>query len=459
MNGKAPYLAVALWLLVSAIYSRANQVNGAPDYAAELRLGNECYARADYPQALAHYRQAVQLSPEACEARLAGLLPLLALNRFAEAEAEARSILRQHPGNYYANLRLAFALRMQYRFADAETVLDRLARQYPTDVALLLELALVKFARQQRLTARQLLDDVLTLAPDNSTALQQVSALLPLGELRDEPLNLANRVRPPGKFSAEAAAYYAYLDYHGTLFKDHAHSTGLYAALGYGPEHFLEMEGDFLHKFYRGFASLQQWDAAFAYANYSIPQLKLRAGLHWINSQDPFTDQGLAVFGGAEYYQADRWALGGEVYYSDYPKFQNHLNVFQLTPHAGLTLWRGATFTLRNDVRGYWIHLNQDTFGPRDHFSIEDRLTLDWRRWTFTGFGWGGEQLFAVRNDGFAMFNLGELHRAGYGAQVRYALNDHLSATVSVSREHFRDLAVTPHATSELYLAMLNWKF
>ena len=67
--------------------------------------------------------------------------------------------------------------------------------------------------------------------------------------------------------------------------------------------------------------------------------------------------------------------------------------------------------------------------------------------------------MFAVRNDGFALYNLGENHKGGYGAEIRYAASDHLAFTLRASREHFRDLAATPNATSDLYLAAISLNF
>ena len=434
--------------------------------ATDLRLAWQCYTNADYSNSVAHYQAAIEAAPKSLEARLGSLLPLLALERFADAESLARPILKQHPANYYASLRFAYVLRMQGKFEQAEEVLNRALVLRPTDVSLLLELALVKLARKQNATARATFADVLTLDPNNTIALQHLASPPLLGELRDEPLSqpwsASDGLRQPATtrpVRVETAVYYAYLDYHGTASKDYAHSAGLYTSLGFGTAHLFEAEADYIHKFYRGFPLLQQWDTTVAYANFSIPRVKLRFGGHYVASQDPFTDQGWVAFGGAAYYLPGRWEAGVDGYFSQYPKFQDHLEAIQLVPHFGLTLWRGANHAWNNGLRGYWIHLNRDFLGGRDFFSLEDRLSLSWRRWTFAAFGWAGEQVFAVRNDGFALYNLGEKHEAGYGAEVRYDFTDHFAIMVRASREHFRDLAATPNATSDLYLAMLTLKF
>ena len=455
-----------LCLLAGAEGVLAENAGLIPAYSSELQLAWQCYTNGNYSKSVTHYQAAIQSAPQSLNAKLGCLLPLLALKRFGEAETAAGQILKTYSANYEANLRLAYALRMQGKLDAAEAVLHRALALCPTDVSLLLELALVKTARQQNATAKSLFLEVLTLAPHNAIALQQLALPQFVHEPRDEPLpqlwSFSGSLRPlnfPKKLSVEAAPYAAYLDYHNTASKDHAELGGVYTSFDYGLEHLVEAEADYIQKFYRGFPSLSQWDFTVAYDNFSLPQLKLDIGGHYISSQDPYTDQGWITFGGAEYYRLNRWSLGVDGYFSKYPKFQTGLEVFQLTPHFGIILWQGAHCSWNNDLLGYWIRPNEDILQQRDFFSVEDRLSLNWRRWTVSVFGWTGEQIFAVRNDGFALYNLGEEHKAGYGAEVRYAFSGRFALVLRILREDFRDLATTPNATSDLYLAMLDVNF
>ena len=421
--------------------------------AAELRQGWQSYTNGDYANSLAHYQSAAKASPESLDARLGCLLPLLALKRYEDAETQARRILREHPANGFAALRLVCALRLQNKYSEAAAVLSESLVRHPTDVSLLLELALVRLAQSQDATARQLFADVLTLDPENAVAWEQLGAPRLRGCPMDKPLTPEKKVR------IEGAVYCGYTDYHGTASKDYAENTGAYVSLDYAGEHLLEVEADELKKYYRGFPSLEQQDFTVAYANYSLPHLKLRCGAHLICSQDPYTDQGRLFFGGAEYFVANAWAAGLDGYLTQYPQFQNSLNVVQLTPHLGITFGQGRDCVWQNVLRGYWIHLDNPDWGRENVYSAEDQLTFRWRRWHLSGFGWVGQQLFAARNDGFALYNLGERHRAGYGAEVGCAITPHLALTLRACREEFRDLDITPNATSDQYLAVLSFKY
>ena len=93
------------------------------------------------------------------------------------AEAVAKQVLRVDPSNYLANLRLAYALRLQKKFDAAEQLLGAMLVLYPTDVSLLTEFALIKLAKDNKADAKRLFNDVIVLDPENITAKAQLSKL------------------------------------------------------------------------------------------------------------------------------------------------------------------------------------------------------------------------------------------------------------------------------------------
>ena len=135
-------------------------------YTVNLRLGWLYYLAGNYANARSYYQAAMKIAPASLEAKLGYTLPLLAQERYDEAEAIAKEIIRIDVSNYYANLRLAFALRMQKKYEAAEEVLNRVLPLYPTDVKFLSELGLVKTAENQPEAARRIFSDVLTLDPE-----------------------------------------------------------------------------------------------------------------------------------------------------------------------------------------------------------------------------------------------------------------------------------------------------
>ena len=143
-------------------------------YTVNLRLGWLYYLSGNYANAKACYQAAMKAAPMSVEAKLGYTLPLLAQERFGEVEAVTRQILRLDASNYYAHLRLAYALRMQQKPDQAEEALSGVLQMFPTDVGLLTEWGLIKVAKH--LPAERIFNDVLTLDPENVVAKAQLKA-------------------------------------------------------------------------------------------------------------------------------------------------------------------------------------------------------------------------------------------------------------------------------------------
>jgi tetratricopeptide (TPR) repeat protein len=159
-----------------AIKSIAPVLTAYPQgYTVNLRLGWLYYLSGNYANAKTYYQAAMKSAPASLEAKLGYTLPLLAQARYDETETITKQIVRVDASNYYASLRLAFALRMQKKFEAAEEVLNRLLLLYPTDVKFLTELGLVKVAQDQHSAARRIFADVLTLDPENVAAKEYLS--------------------------------------------------------------------------------------------------------------------------------------------------------------------------------------------------------------------------------------------------------------------------------------------
>ena len=113
----------------------------------------------------------------AIEAKLGHTLPLMAQEKWDDAAAVARQVLRIDPSNYLANLRLTYVLRLQKKFDAAEQILNGMLVLYPTDISLLTEFALIKLAKDNKPEAKRIFNDILTLDPENVTAKAQLSKL------------------------------------------------------------------------------------------------------------------------------------------------------------------------------------------------------------------------------------------------------------------------------------------
>ncbi len=142
-----------------------------PDgYTVNIRLGWLYYLNKKYANSLEHYDNAIKSAPYSLEAKLGRLLPLLAQEKYDQVETEAFMILNVDYYNYYGNLRLIIALRMQGKYDVAEKIALKMLTVYPIDILFLTEYGLIKSAQGDTDTAVRVFNDILILDPENVTA-------------------------------------------------------------------------------------------------------------------------------------------------------------------------------------------------------------------------------------------------------------------------------------------------
>lgn len=145
--------------------------NEYPDgYTVNLRLGWLYYLMKKYSNALFHYQKAMKTIPSSIEAKLGYSLVLLAQEKYPEVEKVCYQIINTDYFNYYGNLRLAYALRMQKKYDIALKVVNKMLAVYPTDVNFLTYLGILKFLIGQKKEAREIFKNILILDPENTTA-------------------------------------------------------------------------------------------------------------------------------------------------------------------------------------------------------------------------------------------------------------------------------------------------
>ena len=108
--------------------------NYPTDYTLNVRLGWLYYLDKKYDESERSYQAAIQAAPRSVEAKLGYLLPLFANSKFNAAESVARQVVELDPSNYYGNLRLAVALRIEGKSTEAREIVDRNLALYPADV-------------------------------------------------------------------------------------------------------------------------------------------------------------------------------------------------------------------------------------------------------------------------------------------------------------------------------------
>jgi hypothetical protein len=251
----------------------------------------------------------------------------------------------------------------------------------------------------------------------------------------------------------DALLHVSPLSYTRSDLKDDGFTAGLYTTWGARWIHLGEFGAALTRLHYTDGYTLEQWDLTAAYNRFGS-RGSGRAGLHLIRNDDPATDAAWITFAGANVYRVGVWSAGAEGAFSRYPGPDRGLRVVQVAPTAGFTAGDAAgSIILGVTVRGYFIHLLEDAgLGGRNFGSGELGASVTTGPLTLRAVAWGGEQAFAVRNAGFLVFNLPEVHTGGVGGGARWVVSRRSALSAGLHVERFRD----PGATTDALVRTLS---
>ncbi|MFW8601442.1 tetratricopeptide repeat protein [Desulfobacterota bacterium M19] len=140
------------------------------NYFLNLRLGWLYYLKGKYGDSIACYRRAVEINPQSIEALLGQSLPLMAQHNWGEAGRLMNHVIKKDYYNFYANLRLAIALRLQNKAFLAEKIDRRMLQLYPASLDFMSELGRALKWQGKNKEARQVFINILRLDPQNVMA-------------------------------------------------------------------------------------------------------------------------------------------------------------------------------------------------------------------------------------------------------------------------------------------------
>ncbi len=273
-------------------------------------------------------------------------------------------------------------------------------------------------------------------------------------------LLLPKTARAADRTVVNLQAYGVPIHYSDSATKSDGFLAGVYAYIGQGM-HSFEVEADHTRINYKGAPDLEQWDYTGVYSYYRS-RWKYRAGIHYIDSTDDWSNRGITLFAGARYFAYNNWDMGIDGYFTRYSNQTPHLSVSQVTPNIGWYLMKWKVSGIYLQLFGNYIHLNKDTelgLTDRNYYSGEGDLTYYYNRFSIKGYGWTGKQVFAVRNDGFVVYNLAEKHDGGFGGSISYDFANGLKVSLRSAVERYKEIGATRHSTMVTYMILLGRSF
>ncbi len=191
--------------------------------------------------------------------------------------------------------------------------------------------------------------------------------------------------------------------------------------------------------------AIKQLDYTILYSNVYqlVKKWSFTGGFHYIDSTDALSDGAITILGDItrsffqkKYPYAFRWSIGGSLYVSYYPN-NPRFTVLQLTPHFTTKLFYNAKFgALYLDLLEYSIFLSKSEelgLNKKGYYSVEGDLRYYKGKIYLKIGGWIGEQIFAVKNGGFVVYNLTEKYENGALVEAGYFINKKYYLSINYS--------------------------
>lgn len=261
--------------------------------------------------------------------------------------------------------------------------------------------------------------------------------------------------------SVTVMPYYLPINYKDSGVRKNSFLTGIYGAFEIDLNSSLEMAFDYSNFDYVFDAfpfKIKQYDLTVAYTNKSIPEWLFRLGGHYIVSDDVLTDQSYVLFGGVGKYKFRKWDAMFNVYFSNYSEYNPSFMAIQLSPNFGLNFsfdrTQGIYFNTQLD---YIILSKKNISDKKNYFSVKETITYYNNKISVSAYVLLGEQKFAVRQNGFLVYNSADLMKTGFGGSVTYSFTPNFFLKGGVEYDNFDEEAYGTSASSTKFIILAGF--
>ncbi len=237
--------------------------------------------------------------------------------------------------------------------------------------------------------------------------------------------------------------YVAYSEYQKDA-KDKALIRGVYTKFT-NPKYSVELNIEKTNLDYNRTYDTTQNDFVLAYSQLLSNNYKFHSSLHYISSDNNQSDKTKVIFLGLQRFKQNKFDLGIEFAYSRYEETALAENIGQARVYGGLTFgdyksMMGKYIAKLGATLLYPEYTNSNSSLKSNYSSYDISLTQFKGAFINKVSYWYGEQLYGVRDRGFVVYNLNELHESGIYISSRYSLYEDMGLSLTYTKENFNDL-------------------
>ena len=235
---------------------------------------------------------------------------------------------------------------------------------------------------------------------------------------------------------------------------------GLYSLIDDGYQS-IEFSVELKYLKYTSGEELTQINLATSYKKYLLKNLKLNTLLHYISNNIASNGATIALVG-LDYISENDFTLGIESAYSSYGSNSLADKILQIKPSASFAYGHKNSDwgVIYPGISMYYIKpYSQNTSLNNSYFSTELDLTHKKGSFTTKLQYWFGEQLYAVRDDGFTIYNLNEVHNSGTALSMHYKVDNSLGIKTSYISEYYTRIGSTSEEYMDRLLFVADFSF
>ena len=209
---------------------------------------------------------------------------------------------------------------------------------------------------------------------------------------------------------------------------------------------------------------LKQTDLAISYSQLISKNYKINAGAHYITGDNNESHDAKVYFLGLKYFKKNRFDIGADLAYSTYDNNATADDVRQIRVYAGMTFGnyksKMGKFITKVGATMIYPQYTDSNSTLKSRYSSYD-LTVTQLKGAFINklSWWSGKQMYAVKDRGFTVYNLNELHETGLTISSRYTIDKDMGLMLSYTKEQFIDLDVNQDDSMERLLVSFDYTF
>lgn len=205
--------------------------------------------------------------------------------------------------------------------------------------------------------------------------------------------------------------------------------------------------------------TIKQNDYIFQYANIFLENFRAKFGAHLAITDNTHTTNIQVYYVGIEGFKVGSYNAGAELYYSAYSQTALSDTVIQVKPYLRFKMGNNISMlgALYTKLSLYYLSYSNTAVLPDPYLSFELDLTHRIYNLTTTLKVWRGEQLYVVKDSGFTIYPLNEVHIGGFSYSNKYRMFESMAVKVAYIYEEFNDFGTTQPVST--YTGLLTTEF